>query len=206
MLSLARKIPHAHQHVQEDKWQRNTFKGIELYKKTLGIIGFGNIGRALAKRAKAFDMRVLAYDPVVKHDVFTEEDVQSVLLAQLLTEADFLSLHCGLNENTRNIISAQNIAQMKKGAMLINTARGELIDNDALILALETGHIAGAALDVFRTEPPAKKDPLVNHPRVIVTPHLGASTAEAQLRVSTQLAEQTVSFFSECSKAINRIV
>jgi len=204
MLSLARQIPYAHQHVRDNKWQRSAFKGTELFQKTLGLIGFGNIGRELAKRARAFNMQILAHDPLVADELFRDHDVRKATLDQVLAGADFLSLHCNANNNTRNMINEQSIAKMKRGAMLINTARGELIEPNALIAALDAGHLSGAALDVFKVEPPVT-DPLVNHPKVIVTPHIGASTAEAQLRVSTLLAEQTIAFFNG-SDRVNRIV
>lgn len=205
MLSLTRKIPFAHLHVREGKWQRSNFKGIELFHKKLGIIGFGNVGRKLAVRAKAFDMRVIAHDPVVDRATFAEFGVEKVSADELFAEADILSLHCGLNDHTKNIINENNIAKMKRGVMLINTARGELVDDKALIAGLDKGQIALAALDVFKVEPPKPNDPLVHHPKVIVTPHLGASTEEAQRRVSTLLAEQAIGFFSG-SKNLTRVV
>lgn len=205
MISLARKIPFAFQHVRENKWQRSNFKGIELFKKTLGIIGFGNVGKQLATRARAFEMRVIAFDPLVENATFLEHDVENVSIDQLFLEADFISLHCGLNDVTKNLINEKNIAKMKNGMILINTARGELVDNEALISGLNSGKIACAALDVFRVEPPVSNDPVVHHPKVLVTPHIGASTDEAQKRVSTLLAEQTVGFFSG-QKNLTRIV
>jgi len=196
MLSCARKIPFAYHHMREHKWQRNLFIGVELYQKNLGIIGFGNVGRELATRARAFSMRVMAFDPLVNDSVFKELNCESVSIEHLLAESDFISLHCGLNEKTKNIINEKTIAKMKRGCMLINTARGELVDNNALLTALHDKHIARAALDVYRHEPPLADDPLINHPDIITTPHLGASTHEAQIRVSTLLAEYTIDFFS----------
>jgi D-3-phosphoglycerate dehydrogenase / 2-oxoglutarate reductase len=195
MLSLARKIPFAFLHMREHQWQRNQFMGSELYRKTLGIIGFGNVGRELATRAKAFSMRVIAFDPLINKSTFNELNTESVSIDELLATADFISLHCGLNDKTKNIINEKTIAVMKKGCFLINTARGELIDNDALIKGLETGRLARAALDVYKKEPPAADDPVINHPQIVTTPHLGASTVEAQIRVSTMLAEYTIDFF-----------
>lgn len=197
ILSLARKIPFAYISTHQGEWQRNLFKGIELSDKTLGIIGFGNVGQKLATRAKALDMKVIVHDPFVKDTLCQSLGVVRLSLDEVLRQADFVSLHCILNEETKNIINDQSIAKMKPKAFLINTARGELIDERALIKALDSGRITNAAIDVFRSEPPAKNDPLINHPKILVTPHLGASTVEAQLRVSTQLAEETVNFFAK---------
>jgi D-3-phosphoglycerate dehydrogenase / 2-oxoglutarate reductase len=203
MLSLARKLPFAHQHVREGNWDRGSFKGKELYQKTLGIIGFGNVGQNLARRALAFDMRVIVCDPLTD-PLRVPSGVQVVSLSELLPQVDFLSLHCVLNDSTKNIINQQHIGLMKKGAMIINTARGELVEDAALIAGLDSGHIAFAALDVFRKEPPAQHDPLIDHPKIMVSPHLGASTEEAQKRVSNQLAEQTIAFFM--GKDVTRVV
>lgn len=204
MLSLARRLPFAHQHVKNNLWDRGSFKGKELFEKTLGIIGFGNVGKNLAKRAAAFEMKILVYDPLLDSSPLAS-GAKAATLDETLSQADFLSLHCVLNENTKNIINQKNIALMKKGVMLINTARGELIEDEALIAGLDSGHIAFAAIDVFRHEPPTKDIAFINHPRVMVTPHLGASTEEAQKRVSNQLAEQTVAFFMG-QKNVTRVV
>lgn len=195
MMCLARKIPDANEHVRRGLWERKKFQGIELYKKTLGIIGFGNVGQNLASRAKAFSMNVIAHDPLVKSEIFADHGVEHWPLEKLFQACDFLSLHCALSDQTKKLINQANIKKMKPGIMLINTARGELIDEQALIDGINIGQIACAALDVFCTEPPDKNDPLLKHPKIILTPHVGASTEEAQLRVSTLLAEQTIAFF-----------
>lgn len=205
ILSLARNIPFAHQHVQNGLWQRSKFLGRELCHKTLGLIGFGNVGRQVALRAKAFAMKVIAFDPVVDVAVFQEYGVSKLSREEVLAQSDFLSLHCGLNKSTEQFINSTSLSSMKKGAMLVNTARGELIDNDALIRALDEGHLSAAALDVFVVEPPGANSPLLKHPRMITTCHLGASTEEAQKRVATLLAEQTIGFFSG-SKNLTRVV
>lgn len=205
LISLARTIPQAHEHVRAGQWQRGMFKGTELYEKTLGIIGFGNVGRYLSKMAQAFSMRVIAYDPMVTNDIVLKEGARPVTLQALLAESDFISLHCNLTDATKNIINEKTIGMMKKRVRLVNAARGELIDKDALISGLSAGIIAGAAIDVFPTEPPAADDPLLKHPKIIVTPHLGASTEEAQKRVSTMLAEQAVNFFT-CRGEVMRII
>lgn len=195
MLSLARKLPFAHNHVQKGLWDRGSFKGVELFQKTLSIIGFGNVGQQLAKRAVAFDMKVMAYDPVITPNKVMP-GIGTVNIQEAFREGDFISLHCPLNDSTKGIINHQNIALMKKGVMLINTARGELIDDEALLVGLDEGRISFAALDVFRKEPPSPKDPLLHHPKIMLTPHLGASTSEAQQRVSYQLALDTIAFFA----------
>lgn len=204
MLCLSRKIPAAHHHVQSNLWDRKQFQGTELYGKTLGIIGFGNVGQNLALRAQAFAMRVVCHDPWIDPSIFCARGVLPSSLHDVFAQADFLSLHCALSDDTRTIINERTVKIMKRGAMIINTARGELIDDKALLLALDTGHLHMAALDVFRKEPPEAQDPLIHHPKIIVTPHLGASTEEAQLRVSTLLAEQTIAFFA--GVAVTRVV
>ncbi len=195
MLSLARKIPAAQQHLSAGLWSRAQFKGFELARKNLGIIGLGNVGRLLAERAQAFQMQVAAFDPMVESSVFSDLKVKKQSLEELLQESDIISLHCGLNPHTKYLINEKSIALMKKGAWIINAARGELIEPNALIKALDSGHLAGAAMDVYAIEPPAKNDPLIHHPKILATPHLAASTDEAQIRVSTLLAEQAIGFF-----------
>ena len=205
MLSLAREIPSARQHVQAGLWSRSQFVGRELAYKKLGIIGFGNVGRLLSTRAKAFSMTVSAFDPMIEKSTMTNFGAEKHELRELLAQSDIISLHCGLNSHTQNIINDDNIALMKPGMMLINTARGELINENALLAALEQGRISKAAIDVYAQEPPAKNSLLINHPKIIATPHLGASTQEAQKRVATLLAEQTIGFFRGDSN-ITRVV
>lgn len=205
MLALARKIPSAHQHVCEGMWQRNIFKGVELCHKTLGIIGFGNVGQKLASRAKSFEMKVMAYDPIIDPMVFKQQEVYRATLDQLFLQADFISLHCLLNDDTKEIINQENLAKMKQGVMLINTARGELIDQNHLLQALKLGQVAGAALDVYPKEPPPITDPLFQHENLILTPHIGASTKEAQVRVSTSLAELTIDFFAKVMSKADQV-
>lgn len=205
ILSLAREIPSARQHVQAGLWSRSQFVGRELAYKKLGIIGFGNVGRLLSTRAKAFSMSVCAFDPMIEKATMADFGAEKLDLENLLAQSDIISLHCGLNQHTQNIINENNIALMKPGMMLINTARGELINENALLAALEQGRISKAAIDVYTIEPPPKNNPLINHPKIIATPHLGASTQEAQTRVATLLAEQTISFFRGDSN-ITRVV
>lgn len=196
MLALARKIPWAHAATKSGAWKRDANSGCELANKTLGLLGFGNVGRLLSKRAQAFDMKVIAHDPQVPDALFLEHNVKSVSFDELL-KADFVSLHASLNDSTKNIINEKSLSKAKPGIFLINTARGELVDDQALIAALNTDQVAYAALDVFKKEPPDPKDHLLNHPKIICTPHLGASTKEAQLKVSTMLAEQVIEFFKK---------
>ncbi len=196
MISLARKIPFAQNHLKQGLWQRSQWSGFELHKKVLGIFGFGNVGRELAKRAKAFGMRVLTHDPLVDASVCAEYGAEKMSMDDMLKEAHFISLNCVLNDSTKHMISAPAIQKMRPGVAIINTARGELIDSPALIDALNNNHVSYAAIDVFSKEPPHKDDPLLTHDKILVTPHLGASTTEAQNRVGTELAEKTIAFFN----------
>jgi D-3-phosphoglycerate dehydrogenase len=189
IFALARDIPAANSSTHAGKWEKNRFMGVELSNKTLGIIGCGNIGAIVADRAKGLKMRVVAYDPFLSAERAVEIGVEKVELDELLQRADFITLHTPLTDKTRNIISAAAIKKMKKGARLINCARGGLVDEKALREALESGHLAGAALDVFEEEP-AKSNLLFGSDKVVATPHLGASTTEAQENVALQVAEQ----------------
>ncbi len=193
MLSLARQIPQANASTHAGKWEKSRFLGVEVTGKTLGIIGCGNIGSIVADRALGLKMKVLAYDPYLTEDRARELGVTKVDLDMLLARADFVSLHTPLTDQTRNIIDSEAIAKMKEGAFLINCARGGLVDEAALKEALDSGHLAGAALDVY-TEEPARAHPLFGHPRLVATPHLGASTREAQTNVAIQIAEQVADF------------
>ena len=196
MLALARRIPAADRYVRAGTWQSfqpGIWDGTLLQGKTLGLIGCGNIGSVVANRAQGLKMRVLAYDPFLSVDRAQELGVERVELDDLLARADFISLHTPLTEQTRNILDAKALAKAKKGVRIINCARGGLIAEDALHAALTSGHVAGAALDVFATEP-AKDSPLFKLPNVVATPHLGASTTEAQETVALQIAEQMSDF------------
>jgi D-3-phosphoglycerate dehydrogenase len=189
MVSLARQIPEADASTRAGKWEKNKFLGVEIFNKTLGIIGCGNIGSIVADRAIGLKMKVIAYDPYLSAERALNLGVEKVGLEELLRRADFITLHTPLTDKTRNIIDAKALALSKKGVRLINCARGELIDETALVAALKTGHVAGAALDVF-VEEPATQSPLFALPSVVCTPHLGASTREAQENVALQVAEQ----------------
>jgi D-3-phosphoglycerate dehydrogenase / 2-oxoglutarate reductase len=189
MLSLARQIPEADASTRAGKWEKNKFLGVEIFSKTLGVIGCGNIGSIVADRALGLKMKVIAYDPYLSLERALDLGVEKVELDELFRRADFITLHTPLTDKTRNIINRQSLAAMKKSARLINCARGELVDEAALFEALSSGQIAGAALDVF-VEEPATHSPLFALPNVVCTPHLGASTTEAQENVALQVAEQ----------------
>jgi len=193
MFALARDLPEADKSTQAGKWEKNRFMGVEVTNKTLGLIGAGNIGSIVADRALGLKMKVVAFDPFLTPERALELGVEKVELDELLKRADFITLHTPLTDSTRNILSKENLAKTKKGVRIINCARGGLIDEAALKEGLDSGHIAGAALDVFVTEP-AKESPLFNTPNFISTPHLGASTTEAQVNVAIQVAEQMADF------------
>jgi D-3-phosphoglycerate dehydrogenase len=189
MLSLARQIPEADASTHAGKWEKNKFLGVEIFSKTLGVIGCGNIGSIVADRAIGLKMKVIAYDPFLSAERAVNLGVEKVELDELLRRADFITLHTPLTDKTRNIINADSLAATKKGVRVINCARGELIDELALIDALKSSHVAGAAIDVFREEP-ATQSPFFALSNVICTPHLGAATMEAQENVALQVAEQ----------------
>ena len=196
MLSLARQVPRLDKAFHEGRWEKSSAAGTEVRGKTLGLIGLGRIGSEVAVRAEAFDMRVLGYDPYISEAAAREVSVELVPLEQLLAESDFVSLHTALSPATQNLINAASIAQMKKGARIINAARGELIDEAALADALKSGQVAGAGLDVFAVEPP-KNSPLVGMAGVIATPHVAGSTTEAQEEVGTQVAVQVKDYLGD---------
>ncbi|GAK34211.1 D-3-phosphoglycerate dehydrogenase [alpha proteobacterium Q-1] len=193
MFSLARQIPDANASTHAGKWEKSGFMGVELAGKSLGIVGCGNIGSIVADRAQGLKMRVLAFDPYLSAERAKEMGVTKLELDEVLKRADFITLHTPLTDKTRNIIDERALGLMKKGARIINCARGGLIDEVALKKALESGHIAGAALDVFAQEP-ATDNPLFGTPNLIATPHLGASTTEAQVNVAIQVAEQMADY------------
>src|SRR2546429_3912589 len=190
LLSLARQVPRLDKAIHEGRWEKSSAAGTEVRGKTLGLIGLGRIGSEVAVRAEAFDMRVLAYDPFISEAAAREMSVELVPLDQLLAESDFVSLHAALSPATQNLISAANIQKMKKGARIINTARGELVDESALAAALKSGKLAGAAVAAFSEDTP-KKLPLGGNLYVIATPHVAGSTAEAQEEVGTQDRKST---------------
>ena len=204
MLALARQIPEADSSTRAGKWEKNKFLGVEIFGKTLGIIGCGNVGSIVADRALGLKMKVVAYDPYLSVERAVKLGVEKVELDELWRRADFITLHTPLTDKTRNIVNAETLAQTKKGVRLINCARGELVDEPALAEALKSGHVAGAALDVFREEP-ATHSMLFGLPNVVCTPHLGASTMEAQENVALQVAEQMSDYLlrGAISNAVN---
>ena len=193
MFALARQLPEASGSTKAGKWEKNRFMGVELFGKTLGVIGCGNIGSIVADRAVGLKMKVIAYDPYLTEQRAVDLGVEKVELEDLFRRTDFITLHTPLTDATRNIVSRAAIARMRKGVRVINCARGGLVDEAALADALRSGHVAGAALDVFETEP-ATDNPLFALDNVVCTPHLGASTAEAQENVALQVAEQMSDF------------
>ena len=204
IFALARQIPTADVSTQAGKWEKNRFMGVELTGKTLGVIGCGNIGSIVASRGLGLKMRVVAFDPFLSAERAAEIGVEKLELNDLLARADFITLHTPLTAQTRNILSAENLAQTRKGVRIINCARGGLVDEAALRAALDSGHVAGAAFDVF-VEEPATANPLFGHPNFIATPHLGASTNEAQENVALQVAEQMSDYLTRgaISNALN---
>lgn len=189
LLAMARNIPQACMSMKAGRWEKNAFKGVEVYGKTLGVIGVGRIGREVGNYALAFGMRVLAYDPFIPSDTLSSIGFHPVDVDTMVSEADFITVHTPVNEETRHILNRERFAKAKPGLRVVNCARGGIIDEAALLEALNDGRVAGAALDVFEIEPPPNAE-LVNHPRVICTPHLGASTEEAQVNVAVVMAEQ----------------
>jgi D-3-phosphoglycerate dehydrogenase len=204
MFALARQLPAADLSTQAGKWEKNRFMGVELFGKTLGIIGCGNIGSIVADRANGLKMRVIAYDPFLSPERAVEIGVEKVELEELLARADIISLHTPLTDKTRNILSREALAKTKKGVLVVNCARGGLVDEAALRELLDAGHIGGAGFDVF-TEEPAKSNVLFGAENVVATPHLGASTLEAQENVALQVAEQIADFLltGAVSNALN---
>ncbi len=191
MFSLARNITQADSSMKDERWEKKKLKGTELWEKTIGIVGFGRIGQELARRAKAFDMNVLAYDVLDIDEAVKKIGAQRVDLKDLIAKSDYISLHVPLLPQTKDMISDTEFESMKKTAFLINTARGGVVDEKALLRALNEDKIAGAALDVFENEPPVDWS-LVRHPKLIATPHLASSTKEAQIRVGQLTAEKII--------------
>ncbi|MCI0518901.1 MAG: hydroxyacid dehydrogenase [Chloroflexi bacterium] len=191
LLALARALPRADAGMKSGLWLKKDMEGVELYGRVLGIVGLGNIGAAVAARAAAFGMSVLAYDALIPAEVIRQRGAEPAALNDLFAGADFISLHAPLGPETRNMINGQTLGLMKRGVRLICAARGGLIDETALLGALESGHVAGAALDVYAKEPPGLTA-LVAHPNVVATPHIAAQTAEAQARAAADIAHEVL--------------
>jgi D-3-phosphoglycerate dehydrogenase len=191
MLAVCRHTAPAHQSVADGEWQRSRFTGIQLYRRVVGLVGFGRISRHVARRLKSFEMEVIAYDPYVSEEIGQEAGVTLVELDELFHSADIISLHTSLTPETEQIVNADSLAKMKPGVIIVNPSRGGLVDEAALAAALESGHVKAAAVDVYSAEPPVG-NPLVGLPNVLHTPHLGASTEEAQRDVAVQIVDQTM--------------
>ncbi len=192
MLTLAREIPRADAGMKQGKWLKKELEGVELNGKTLGLIGFGRIGVEVGKRATAFGMNVIAYDPLISEEDIKQRGAEPVSIQDLYAWSDFISLHLPLNVQTRDMIGKLAFSEMKDGVRIVCAARGGIIDESELVAALNSGKVAGAALDVFGAEPPGVTE-AVSHPRVIATPHIGAQTAEAQSRASEDIANEVLS-------------
>jgi len=196
MMALTRNIPQAVASMKAEKWEKKKFSGREVFNKTLGIIGMGRVGSVVASRAQGFKMNVIAYDPFISKEVAEKMGVEIVELDEIFARSDYITLHTPLTKETRGIINKEAFSKMKDGVMIINCARGPLIDNNALIEALDSGKVAGAAIDVYEKEPPDDWT-LVKHPKVICTPHLGASTEEAQENVAVAVAHQIIDYLNK---------
>ncbi len=196
LLALAREIPRADAGMKQGAWLKKELEGVELNGKTLGLIGFGRIGVEVGKRASAFGMNVIAYDPLISEDDIKERGAEPVSIQDLYAWSDFISLHLPLNVQTRDMMGPLAFSQMKDGVRIVCAARGGIIDESALLHALNNGKVAGAALDVFGQEPPGLTE-TVSHPRVIATPHIGAQTVEAQSRASEDIADEVLSALQE---------
>jgi D-3-phosphoglycerate dehydrogenase len=205
MMSLARHIPQATSTMKAGKWEKKKFEGVELAGKTIGILGLGTIGRIVADRARGLAMKVIGFDPVMSQERAAALGIELVSLEQIWARADVITVHTPLTPQTKGIINDEVVPKLKKGVLLVNCARGGIYDEAAVVRGLDSGHIGGAAFDVFVEEPPPKDSALVAHERVICSPHLGASTAEAQVRVAVQVAEQVVDFLEngEITNAVN---
>lgn len=205
MLALARWIPQADASLHAGKWERSKFEGSEVCNKILGIIGLGNIGTIVAERAQGLRMRVIAFDPFITTEAAARLKVEVVSLDELYARADFITVHTPLTPETRGLVNRAALAKMKKGVRIVNCARGGIVDEQDLADAITSGHVAGAALDVFVEEPPPADHPLLRLPQVIATPHLGASTSEAQINVAVAIAEQVSKFLlrGEVESAVN---
>jgi len=200
MFALARKVPLADRTMKEGKWEKKMLMGVEVYEKTLGVIGIGNIGMIVAEKAVALGMKVIAYDLYVQAEVAARKGIELVDLDTLLMRSDFISIHVPLLKETKGLLSKSNLKKTKKGVFIVNTARGGIVDEKDLYDAIESGQVAGAALDVFESEPPPKDHPLVLSEKVIATPHLGASTKEAQSKVAIDIAQQIADY------ALNHVI
>jgi D-3-phosphoglycerate dehydrogenase len=205
ILSLCRNIPQACASMRAGEWKRSKFMGMELNEKTLGIVGLGRIGREVGRRAASFNMRIIGYDPFISKEKAAEMGIEGMSLEELFTQADIITVHTPLMKETKHLVNATSIQTMKDGVCIINCARGGIIDEQALADAVASGKVGGAAIDVFEDEPPAADCPLLKQDKIITTPHLGASTVEAQKNVAISVAKQCLSVFDggEASSVVN---
>jgi D-3-phosphoglycerate dehydrogenase len=197
LFALARSIPAADASLRAGKWDRAKFVGTELAGKTLGVLGGGNIGRRVARKAKALGLDVIVFDPYLAKDALADERISVVTLSELCARANIVTIHVPKTDATANLVDADLLASMKKGVRIVNCARGGIVDEAALAAAITRGHVAGAAIDVFETEPPTRDNPLLHCPGVVVTPHLGASTTEAQERASLEICQQVLAYLTD---------
>ena len=195
LLSLARRIPQAHSSIKSGKWERNKYKGVEVYGKTIGLVGLGNIGKLVAERAVGLRMKAIAYDPYLSRDAAEKLSIESVTLDELLRRSDVITVHTPLNDETRGLLNSESFAKTKEGVIIINCARGGVIDEADMAQALREGKVGGAAFDVYTSEPINSDNPLLSiDENIVLTPHLGASTEEAQIKVGTTMAQQLIDF------------
>lgn len=204
MLSMARSIPQASDSTKSGKWEKKKFMGSELRGKTLGIVGLGYIGQEVAKRARGFEMKIVASDPFVNPKIAAGLGVELITLDELYAQSDYITLHVGITKETNKMLNDAAFAKMKTGVRIVNCARGELIDAAALIRAIQSGKVAGTSIDVFETEPPPAGDPLLALDTVLATPHIGGSTAEAQEIVGVRIVEQVVEYLQR-GVAVNAV-
>lgn len=195
LLSLARRVPQAHASVRAGKWERNRYRGVEVFGKTIGLVGLGNIGKLVAERAKGLRMKAVAYDPYLSRDAAKKLGMELVSLDELFARADVVTVHTPLTAETENLIDAEAFGKMKEGVIVINCARGGIVNEADMAEALRSGKVGGAAFDVYTTEPVSSENPLVSvEDNIVLTPHLGASTEEAQVKVGVTMAEQIMDF------------
>jgi len=204
MLSMCRNVPQANISIRDAKWERKKFQGTELFGKILGVIGLGKIGREVALRSKSFGMKIIGFDPLLSDEVASKLGIEILDLDTLFAKSDIISLHVPLSTETKYLISAETLRKCKKGVKIINCARGGIVNENDLVDALDSGKVSAAAIDVFEKEPPDFSQRIFNHPKIICTPHLGASTEEAQEKVAIQIAEQVHDFFEH--KKMNGVV
>lgn len=207
MLCMARSIPQASASTKSGKWEKKKFMGAELRGKTLGILGLGYIGQEVARRARGFEMKIIASDPFVNPKIAADLSVQLVTLDQLYAQSDYITLHVAITKETNKMLNDAAFAKMKTGVRIVNCARGELVDGEALARAIQSGKVAGAAIDVFETEPPPAGDPLLALETVLATPHIGGSTGEAQEIVGLRIVEQVVEYLQRgvATNAVNAV-